>query len=167
MTRVKLERWNVHTISDLAKVPVGELRAEFGKSGVYLHEAAQGRDDSPIVTESKPKSISEENTFERDTRAMAEVEKYIVDMSAGVARTLEHEGFIARTIVLKLRYGDFVTITRQAPLRAPTADVGEIRACALRLLGAHWDRKKPLRLVGVGAHNLIEATSARQMEMML
>ena len=167
VTRVKLERWNVRTIGDLAKVPAGELRAEFGRSGVYLHEAALGRDDSPIVTESKPKSISEENTFERDTRAIVEIEKYIVDMSAGVARTLEHEGFIARTIVLKLRYGDFVTITRQAPLRAPTANVTEIRECALRLLQAHWDRKKPLRLVGVGAHNLIEATSARQLELLM
>jgi DNA polymerase-4 len=167
VTRVKLERWKVRTIGDLAKVPVGELRAELGKNGVYLHEVAQGRDDSPIVTESKPKSISEENTFEHDTRAPAEIEKYIVEMSAGVAHTLEHDGYKARTIVLKMRYSDFETITRQATLRVPTSDLAEIRACALRLLQGHWDRRRALRLVGVGAHNLIEATSARQMELQL
>jgi nucleotidyltransferase/DNA polymerase involved in DNA repair len=167
VTRVKLARWNVHTIGDLAKVPVGDLRAEFGKSGVYLHAAAEGRDDSPLVTESKPKSISEENTFERDTRVVAEVEKYIVEMSLGVAHALEHEGYRARTVVLKMRYSDFETITRQTTLRAPTADSAEIRACALRLLQTHWERRRALRLVGVGAHNLIEATSAQQMELLL
>jgi DNA polymerase-4 len=167
VTRAKLARWNVHTIGDLAKIPVGELRAEFGKWGVYLHDAALGKDDSPIVTESKPKSISEENTFERDTRNVAEIEKFIMEMSEGVARTLAHEGFVARTIVLKMRYGDFTTITRQATLRAPTSDAAEIRASALRLFNAHWDRRRALRLVGVGAHNLIEATSARQMELLL
>ncbi len=167
VTRTKLARWNVHTIGDLAIIPVNELRSEFGKWGLYLHEAAVGQDDSPIVTESKPKSISEENTFERDTRDAAEIEKLIAEMSNGVARELAREGFLARTLVLKLRYSDFTTITRQTTLRAPTANASEIRACALRLLNAHWDRRRALRLVGVGAHNLIEATSARQMELAL
>jgi nucleotidyltransferase/DNA polymerase involved in DNA repair len=165
VTRSKLTRWNVQTIGDLANIPVNELRAEFGKWGQYLHDAALGQVDSSIVTESKPKSISEENTFDRDTRDAAEIEKLLAEMSDGVARELAREGFLARTIVLKLRYGDFTTITRQTTLRAPTASVEEIRACALRLLRAHWDRRRALRLAGIGAHNLIEATSARQMEM--
>ncbi len=167
VTRTKLARWNVKTIGDLANVPVNELRAALGKWGLYLHESARGQDDSPIVTESKPKSISEENTFDRDTRDVAQIEKWLTAMSEGVARTLEHEGFVARTVVLKLRYADFTTITRQATLRAPTADPAEIRACALRLLRAHWDRRRALRLVGIGAHNLIESGTARQMELIL
>jgi DNA polymerase-4 len=165
VTRSKLARWNVRTIGDLANIPVGELRAEFGKWGQYLHDAARGRDDSPIVTASKPKSISAENTFDRDTRDAAEIEKLLAEMSEGIARDLAREGYLARTVVLKLRYGDLTTITRQTTLRAPTAKVGALRACALRLLRDHWDRRRALRLVGVGAHNLIESTGARQMEM--
>ena len=165
VTRGKLARWNVRTIGDLANIPVNELRAEFGKWGQYLHDAALGQDDSPIVTEWKPKSISEENTFDRDTRDALEIEKYLEEMSAGVARELAREGFLARTVVLKLRYDDFTTITRQTTLRAPTASADEIRACALRLVRAHWDRRRAVRLLGVGAHNLIDATSARQMEL--
>jgi DNA polymerase-4 len=65
--------------------------------------------------------------------------------------------------VLKLRYGDFTTITRQTTLRVPTHDEAEIRECARRLFRAHWDRRRALRLIGVGAHNLIEAGSERQM----
>jgi nucleotidyltransferase/DNA polymerase involved in DNA repair len=164
VTRTKLARWNVQTIGDLARVAVEELRAEFGKCGIYLHAGALGHDDSPVVTEWKPKSLSAENTFERDTRNVAQIEKLIAEMSTGVARDLKREGYTARTIVLKLRYGDFTTITRQTTLRTPTDDADEIRACALRLLRAHWNQKRALRLVGVGAHNLIEASSARQME---
>ena len=167
VTRTKLARWHVQTIGDLAGVPANELRAELGKWGQYLHDAALGQDDSPIVTESKPKSISEENTFDRDSRDAAGIEKLVAEMSEGVARELEREGYLARTIVLKLRYGDFTTITRQTTLRAPTARAAEIRECALRLLRAHWDRRRALRLAGVGAHNLIEATSARQLELTL
>ncbi|MBI5301284.1 MAG: DNA polymerase IV [Chloroflexi bacterium] len=164
-TRAKLARWQVQTIGDLAHVPVEELRAAFGKTGVYLHDAANGRDDSSIVTDWKPKSVSQENTFERDIRDHAQIEKWIADMSAGVAHELKHEGYLARTVVLKLRYGDFTTLTRQTTLRAPTADADEIEVCAMRLLREHWDQKRALRLVGVGAHNLIEESGVWQMEL--
>jgi nucleotidyltransferase/DNA polymerase involved in DNA repair len=167
VTRVKLARWNVKTIGDLARVPVEELRAEFGKAGIYLHEGAHGRDDSPIVTGWKTKSISEENTFERDTRDAKQLEKMLEEMCKGVARDLKKEGFAARTIVLKLRYGDFVTITRQTTLRAPTDDADDIRRCAIGLLQKHWEHKRAIRLIGVRAHNLVEPSSTRQLEMTL
>jgi DNA polymerase IV len=165
VTRSKLARWNVQTIGDLARLPVAELRAEFGKHGVYLHEAAEGRDESPIVTDAKTKSISQENTFERDTRDAARIEHDLLEMSRGVAEQLDSEGYIARTIVVKLRFADFTTITRQTTLRMPTADAGEISACAQQLFRTHWDPKRAVRLVGVGAHNLVEASAARQMEL--
>lgn len=165
VTRDRLARWKVNTIGDLARVPIEELRKEFGKHGEYLHHAAQGRDDSPIVTEREVKSISSENTFERDTRDVAKIEEYLEDMSKDVARQLEREAFTARTIVLKLRYGDFTTMTRQTTLRVPTRDAAEINVCVKRLLEQHWDRRRPVRLVGVGAHNLVEAEGAWQLEL--
>jgi nucleotidyltransferase/DNA polymerase involved in DNA repair len=162
--REKLSRWRVTTIGDLARIPLEELRQEFGKHGEYLHHAAQGRDDSPIVTEREMKSISSENTFERDTRDIAKIEEYLAEMSRDIARQLEREGVTARTIVLKLRYDDFTTLTRQTTLRVPTEDAAEIHQCVRRLLEQHWDRQRPVRLVGVGAHNLLEAKGVRQME---
>lgn len=165
MTRAKLSRWNVRTIGDLAKVPAEELRRLFGKNGLYLHQAAHGRDDSAIVTDWKPKSISQENTFDRDTRDLVEIESDLNEMSARVAAELEGEGYTARTIVLKLRYSDFTTITRQATFGTPTDRPQDISDCVRRLLRSHWDRKRPLRLIGVGAHNLAEASAPRQMEL--
>src|SRR5438093_13437577 len=157
-------RWSVRTIGDLTRVPLDELRAQFGKNGVYLFEAAHGRDDSPIVTESRPKSISEENTFEHDTRDPKRVEAFLTEMSQGVGLTLQREGYLARTLVLKLRYADFTTITRQTTLHMPTAEPKQILIRVKHLLNAHWDRRRALRLVGIGAHNVVETASAWQLE---
>ncbi len=167
VTRAKLAaRWKVETIGDLARVPLEELRAAFGKHGVYLWEGAHGIDDSPIVTDSKPKSISQENTFERDVRSLEPVERYLDEMSAGVAHELVREGYLARTIVLKLRYADFTTITRQTTLRAPTAEEAVIRQCVGELLHQHWQRERAVRLVGVGVHNLVEREGTWQPELL-
>lgn len=166
VTRAKLKtKWNVETIGDLARVPLDELRAEFGKHGAYLADAARGVDDSPIVTDRATKSISQENTFERDVRTRDVLEKYLDEMSARVARELEHEGLRARTIVLKLRYEDFTTLTRQVTLRAPMADENVIRKHARELLQQHWDTRRAIRLLGVGVHNLIENEGTWQMEL--
>jgi len=164
VTREKLARWNVKTIGDLAKVPEVELRRAFGKHGEYMSHAAQGRDDSAVVSERETKSISSENTFEHDTRDIGKIEKYLDEMSGDVARQLQRENVLARTIVLKLRYGDFTTITRQTTLRTPTREENEINALIKQLLDKHWDSKRAVRLVGVGAHNLVEREEARQLE---
>jgi DNA polymerase-4 len=165
VTRERLSHWNVNTIGDLGRIPIEDLLREFGKHGEYMHYAAQGRDDSPVVTDRETKSISSENTFERDTRDIAKIEGYLSDMSEDVARQLAREAFTARTIVLKLRYGDFSTFTRQTTLRVPTRDAAEIKECITRLLEQHWDKQRPLRLVGVGAHNLLEDEGTWQMEL--
>ena len=160
-TRAKLARWNVKTIGDLARAPLDELRASMGKHGVYLYEGANGRDESAVVTESKPQSISQENTFDRDTRDEAFLERELQAMGEGVAAELENEGYLARTLVLKLRYADFTTITRQKTLAAPTADAAAICDCVLGLLRDNWTGR-PIRLIGAGAHNLVEASSSWQ-----
>lgn len=166
VTREKLKaKWGVETIGDLAKAPLEELRAVFGKHGVYLSQGAHGWDASPLVTDRATKSISQENTFERDIRTPDTIYKYLDEMSAGVGRELEREKYLARTIVLKLRYADFTTLTRQTTLRAPTADENVIRKCARGLLDKHWERARAIRLVGVGVHNLVENDATWQMEL--
>lgn len=168
VTRAKLKaKWNVESIGDLARVPMQELQAEFGKHGVYLSESSRGRDESPIVTDRATKSISQENTFDRDIRTRDVLENYLDEMGAGVARELEREELKARTIVLKLRYEDFTTMTRQTTLRAPTADASTIRKCARELLTAHWDSQRAVRLLGVGVHNLVENAGTWQLELEL
>lgn len=166
VTREKLEsRWRVKTIGDLARVPPNELDTVFGKHGVYLSEAAHGWDDSAIVTDRATKSISQENTFERDVRTPDVLYRYLDEMCAGVARELEREELRARTVVLKLRYADFTTLTRQTTLRAPSAEATLICKTARELLDRHWERAQAVRLLGVGVHNLVERDAMWQMEL--
>ncbi|MBI3915252.1 MAG: DNA polymerase IV [Chloroflexi bacterium] len=165
VTREKLKKWNVQTIGDLARVPAEELRAEFGKVGEYLQRAARGISDSAIETDRDTKSVSQENTFERDTRDARVIEKELRGMSERVARDLQRAGYRARTIVLKLRYGDFTTITRQTTLPAPTRDAQTIVSCTANLLEIHWDSRRAVRLIGVGAHGLVAENAMWQMEL--
>lgn len=167
VTRAKLAKWNVKTIGDLARVPVEELRREFGKWGIYLHEGARGIDDSQIVTEWKPKSMSQENTFEHDTRDATLLEKEIGEMSRRIARDLVKDGYLARTVVLKLRYSDFSTFTRQMTLSIAVDAASEIEKCAVALFRKNWNARRAVRLIGVGAHNLIAASSAQQLQFQL
>lgn len=167
VTRARLKtKWNVETIADLARVPVAELRAEFGKMGSYLSDAAHGWDESPIVTDRATKSISQENTFDRDIRTRDILEKFVDDMSERVARELASEQLLARTVVLKLRYEDFTTMTRQTTLRVPTSDGELIRKTARDLLTHHWDSTRAVRLLGVGVHNLVENQGTWQPELL-
>lgn len=167
VTRAKLKaKWNVETIGDLARVAPDALRAEFGKHGGYLSEGAHGVDDSPIVTDRATKSISQENTFERDIRTPDILYKYLDEMSEGVAKELEREELRARTVVLKLRYADFSTMTRQTTLRSPTADEQLIRRLARELMEQHWDTQRAVRLLGVGVHNLVEKEASWQLELL-
>ncbi len=164
VTRSKLTRWNVRTIGDLQHVPAAELRSVFGSLGIYLHEAALGQDDSPVVTETRQKSVSAENTFDRDTEDPNKVDALVRELCEEVSGALEKGEFRARTIVLKLRYGDFTTITRQVTLKLPVADAASILACARRLLDDNWNGHRPIRLIGVGAHNLVESSAGTQMQ---
>jgi len=153
----KLEALGIRTIGGLAGADPGFLVEQFGANyGAWLHEAAHGRDDRPVVTESEPKSISRETTFERDLHARKDRDalgKIFTGLCEQLAGDLERKGYVAKTIGVKLRYDDFSRATREITLAAHTADAQLIRRTAgLCLKKAVLDR--PLRLLGVRAANL-------------
>ncbi len=64
---IRLESLGIRTIGELAQTPLERLVQHFGKHyGHWLSDAANGRDERPVVTVSEPKSLSRETTFERD-----------------------------------------------------------------------------------------------------
>ena len=96
------------------------LLENFGRSyGAWLHEAAHGRDERPVVTFSEPKSISRETTFERDLHAVrdrAELREIFTDLCVRLAGDLERKGYASKTIGIKLRFDDFKSVTRDLTL---------------------------------------------------
>ena len=148
----KLARHGIHTIGELAARPRDWLVQHFGKAtGAWLHEAAWGRDDRPVVTESEPVSISRETTFERDLHAVhdrAELGAIFTSLCERVAQDLQRKGYVGRTIGIKLRYEDFRAVTRDQTIAEPTQDAAAIR----RVAGLCLKRvplQQRLRLLGV------------------
>jgi DNA polymerase-4 len=142
----------IGTIGELARAEPGLLVEQFGKSyGAWLHEAAHGRDNRPVITYSEPKSISRETTFEEDLHPVHDREllsRIFTGLCVKLAADLERKGYIGRTVGLKLRYDNFRTVTRDRTLDAPTGDAAVIRRAAGECLKrVPLDRR--IRLLGV------------------
>ena len=148
----KLDALGIHTIGELALADPQWLIEHFGRHyGAWLSAAANGRDDRPLVTESEPKSISRETTFERDlsaTRDREELSRIFTGLCVGVAEDLKRKGYVGRTIGLKLRYDNFKTVTRDRTIDAPTHDATLIRRAAGECL-KRVPLERRIRLLGV------------------
>jgi DNA polymerase IV len=163
VTGKELVRMGISTIGDLARLPLETLRARFGAQGEALWRAASGIDDSAVTPEHEVKSLSTEETFAQDVWDVATLQRELLRLSDSVAARLRRHNLAARTVELKLRYGDFSTISRQATL-ADATDAGPVvYAQVLALFESAWQRGRPVRLLGVAAANL--AQPARQLRL--
>jgi DNA polymerase-4 len=154
----RLASYGIHTIGELAAADHAFLVRQFGKSyGAWLAEAAQGRDDSPVVTHRDVKSVSTETTFEQDLHPRIDREALsgiLLGLCERVARDLARKGCRGKTIGIKLRYDDFRTLTRDVTLDHATDDALVIREAARACLRrVPLDRR--LRLLGVRAGTLV------------
>jgi DNA polymerase IV len=158
----KLQSLGVQTIGELAACEKAWLVEHFGPAtGAWMHEAAWGRDDRPVVTHSEPVSMSRETTFERDLHAVrdkAELSAIFTQLCERVASDLQRKGYQGRTIGIKLRYDDFKSVTRDLTLELPTADAQAIRrAAGLALKRVPLQQR--LRLLGVRVGSLVKTTA--------
>ena len=162
MPHAKLQALGIRTIGELAAQERDALVATFGKSyGAWLHDAAWGRDDRPVVTESEPVSMSRETTFERDLHAVrdrAELGAVFTRLCEQVAADLQRKGYAGRTIGVKLRYDDFRIVTRDQTIDHATADAATIRRAAGQCL-KRVDLSRRLRLLGVRVGKLVKPGS--------
>ena len=158
VTASKLAAMGIETIGHLAQHPESELVAVFGRQAAPMARQAQGIDRRPIVTEHRIKSVSQEHTFSRDVGDAKVLQGELQRLSQGVARRLGRANAAAGTIAIKVRYGDFSTLSRQMRLMSPTDDEQEICRAALILWQRTWQRGRPVRLLGVAGRDLTEPT---------
>ncbi len=123
--------------------------------GTHLHELANGLDDRPVVAEVAAKSISHEETFAEDISERSRLRREVVRQADAVAARMEHAGMAARTVVLKVRYGDFSSITRSKTPGDTIEDGVTLAQVANGLLDA-VDLRDGIRLLGVGVSNLVD-----------
>ncbi|MBL8778386.1 MAG: DNA polymerase IV [Acidimicrobiales bacterium] len=159
VTRERLERLGVTTVADLAALPLDVVVGALGKaSGAHLHALAHALDDRAVVPDQAPKSISHEETYPHDHHRRGPLEQEVVRMADAVATRLRANDMAARTVVLKVRFGDFRTITRSVTL-TEAVDTGPALARAAKALLDDVDPSPGVRLLGVGAANLTAATA--------
>jgi DNA polymerase-4 len=154
-TRVILAEHGVHTIGDLAALPVDVLVRRLGAHGATLHDRARGIDPSPVTGDVAAKSVSHEHTFDVDTADAEVIERTLLALAEGVASRLRAGGVRASTVAVKVRDSAFNTVTRQRTLPEPTDLADPIFRTALDLVRPEV-RGRRIRLLGVGAHGLGE-----------
>lgn len=129
-----LSKFGIRTVGYLASFPVEVLKNQFGKVGEWLHLIANGIDDSPVfTTPPAEKSLGHEHTLPRDTNDPDEISSVLLSLSTLVARRLRQKRFRAKTLTLKLRYFDFVTLTRSETIPKPTDSEHKIYQVAKKL----------------------------------
>jgi DNA polymerase-4 len=159
----KLKSHGIETIGQLAAKDLQWLMDTFGqRTGAWMHAAAHGRDDRPIVLESEPVSISRETSFERDLHAVrdkAELGTIFTRLCEQLASDLQRKGYVGKTIGIKIKFEDFTAVTRDITVDHHTDDAKEIR----RVAGLCLKRaplQKRLRLLGVRMGALLGAEEA-------
>ena len=160
-TEERLVALGLRTVGDIAHTPVDTLVRALGQaSGQRLHDLAWGRDDRDVVPDATEKSIGNEETFARDVDDPEVIAREILRLAQKVAARARRHEIRGRTVVLKIRFADFTTITRSRTLETPT-DIGQvIYDTALDLYAALRLQRARIRLVGVRLEGLIALEDA-------
>jgi DNA polymerase-4 len=161
VTEQVLNQAGIETVGDLQDHP-GDLRALVGSFGPTLRRFALGEDDRPLESGDEIKSISEEETFLNNTDDRRVLRACLRTQADNIAARLKRHQLGARTVQVKIRYGDFTTLTRQISVEEPLTDAHELYRLGCFLLGREKLVSRPLRLLGLGVSGLCEP-STRQL----
>ena len=163
-TAAKLERRGLRTFADLQALSLEQMQQTFGSDAEHYSRLCRGIDDRPVTPDSQAKSIGHEQTFETDIPDADEVRRVLLDQVDQVARRLRRHRLLARGLTLKIRYGEFETISRSATLDEPTDVTDRLWSAAATLFDRWASRSfQPVRLIGVSANRLKQ--TAEQLEL--
>jgi DNA polymerase-4 len=153
-----LARLGVRTVGELASIPQKVLERTIGEvAGRHLLALAEGRDDRVVIPYEAPKSVSHEETFDRDLDAEEDLLRELLRLSFKVAARLRADGYRARTVTLKARLASFTTLTRSRTLKDATDSGHELYRTSAELLRAIPGARKRIRLLGVAGTGLVSA----------
>lgn len=149
-----LSRLGVRNIQTLSEMPVDVLHRLIGKNGQELWKKANGIDETPVVPYSERKSISKENTFSQDTIDINGIKSILSGMVEQLCFQLRQEKWLTSTVVVKIRYSNFDTETKQYRIPYTSSDHTLLRY-ALELFEKVYNRRMRIRLIGVKFTGLV------------
>lgn len=156
-TEKRLNELGIFTIGDIAAIDRKVLRTNFGKYGDELSRLAYGLDPSPVTPHPRhdTKSISRSTTLAKDTDDIEYARSVLLRLAEEVGEEARRYEFRGKTVSVVIRYDDFRTVTRQKAV-TPTFLTMDIYRTGSILLEEHWDKRRPVRLLGIGLGNIDE-----------
>lgn len=162
-TALRLNRLGIKTIGQLAHFDIDILSEKFGKSGTVMHQLANGSDYSKVTphSENEMKSIGRSTTLSMDITDIHYAKKVIYQLADEVGTTARKYDKKGRTVQVTIKYSDFKTITRQTQIPA-TNLTKEIYTAGSYLLDNNWNKRKPVRLLGISISGFEEDSEVDQ-----
>lgn len=155
----------VQTIGDLTRFSLDFLEKKFGKHGRHMYFCARGIDQREVETGHSAKSIGNEETFDRDVTDLQQIRKELLRLATKVGERLRRHHCNGRAITLKVKYHDFITVSRSMTLTQPTNDSRQLYQAVLSLLPRTLAGAKPVRLVGIAVDKLQENSLPKQLDL--
>ena len=153
VTTKELNARGFRIIKDITSASSDYFSMLFGKYGSAIYEHAHGKGTEFLTVERARKSIGREETFQKDTADHKEIEGILFDLVEDVCNSLRKKGWMAKTITLKLRYSDFITLTRSQTFKEPASSDKIIFNAAAELFRNAYKRRVSIRLIGIQLTN--------------
>jgi len=160
VTAQKLRARGIERLVDVRTIDAQVLRETVGSMADWLRQLSNGIDERPVMPHREAKSSGSENTYPEDLTDIEVIRQEIVEMASSAVSWLARKDLFAKTVTIKVRYGDFTTITR-SHTAAPTRDETDIGVRAVALLSKTEAGRRPIRLLGVSVHNFSVAVADR------
>ncbi|MBW3561384.1 MAG: DNA polymerase IV [Actinobacteria bacterium] len=160
----RLHRYGFRTVGQIADSDARTLERVVGEAtGQQLHRLARGEDSRRVVPHEPAKSLSAEETYDRDLDDPDEMHRELLRLAEKVGRRLRSAELAGRTVTLKVRFDSFRTITRSTTLELPTDRTHDLVEVSGQLLRELRLERARIRLLGIGVSNLTEGSAARQL----
>lgn len=164
-TLAGLGKLGIETVGDIAEIPRAAMTRAIGSSaGSHLHDLANGIDPRSVVPDNEAQSVSVEQTYDQDLVGVDVVEAALLSHAHRLSGRLRRGGLAARTVSLKLRYGDFTTSIRSHTFGHALDGARELYAAGKAML-QYFDLDRPVRLIGLGGGSLESAGRPRQLDL--
>jgi DNA polymerase-4 len=167
-TAQKMLSLGIETGKDLKRVSLEILQQHFGKSGLYYYNIARGTDNRPVISSRVSKSIGVETTFQEDIENAEVVQQHLQKLfDKALARVMEKQ-LTAHTITVKIKYHDFVQITRSRTLPQIITNETRINDLLANLLKNTEVGQRNVRLLGITLSSLggeFAKSSFKQMDL--
>jgi DNA polymerase-4 len=160
VTAAKMERLGIVTGADLAAWPIEQLEAHFGSSGRWYWRIARGIDEREVKPDRPYKSVSAERTFDVDFSEPEDLRREVSRVAGYAWQRIERAEVKGRTVTLKVKFADFVIITRSKSFAAPVPDFASFETAGQALLDTILPVPKGIRLLGLGLHSIVEETES-------